>query len=65
MTTHERIGRLRGPLTITCTACAHRATWTPKEAVAKLGAECTVFEARERLRCSACGGGRFRSVSFS
>jgi hypothetical protein len=37
MTTIERIGRLRGPLTITCGACKHSTTWTPKEAAQKLG----------------------------
>lgn len=60
----ERIGRLQGPLTLTCITCGHAATWTVREAVAKLGGDCGVFEARRRLRCSACGEREGRRIDF-
>jgi hypothetical protein len=50
----DRIGRLNKPVVITCTACGHATTWTPAEARARLGGECTVYDARRRLGCSAC-----------
>jgi hypothetical protein len=40
-------------------------TWTPTEAVRKLGGECMITDARRRLRCSVCGGGRLKLVDFS
>gem|GEM_PF-5903307 len=61
----ERIGRLRGPLTITCVTCGHRTTWTPREAVRRLGGECMVTDARRRLRCAACGECRTHCIAFS
>jgi hypothetical protein len=62
MPTIERIGRLKGPLTITCPGCGHRVTWTAAEAVRRLGGECMVTDVRRRLRCAACGAA---SADFS
>jgi hypothetical protein len=61
----ERIGRLRGPLTITCHTCGHSVTWTVLEACRKLGGECMVTDARRRLWCGACGERRTWCVGFS
>ncbi len=61
----EVVGRLRGPLTITCRTCEHSSTWSPKEASRRLGAECTVPSARRKLRCSACGERRSMYFVFS
>ena len=65
MPTIDRIGRLRGPLTITCWTCKHRVTWSPCEAAARLGGECIVTQARRRLWCSAFGERGRRRVEFS
>src|SRR5581483_6914795 len=46
----ERIGRLKGPLTIACLSCGHRATWPVADAVRRLGGECMVTGARSRAR---------------
>lgn len=61
----DRIGRLDGPLRITCSTCAHQALWTPREAKARLGAECTTVAAKRRLKCSACGERRTFRIEFS
>ncbi|HEY1926605.1 MAG TPA: hypothetical protein VGG92_04000 [Caulobacteraceae bacterium] len=55
MPTIARIGRLQRPLTLLCSACRHRVTWTAAEARQKLGGDCMVTDARRRLRCSQCG----------
>jgi hypothetical protein len=65
MPTIERIGRLKGPLTITCCACKHQVTWSPQEAARRLGGECMVTDARRRLKCSACGERRSGFVDFA
>jgi hypothetical protein len=63
--TIERIGRLKGPLTVTCHTCGHNTTWSALEAARRLGGECMVTDARRRLRCSACGERRTRCIDFS
>lgn len=60
----ERIGRLKGPLTIRCYTCKHQATWPEREAWKKLGGETTTFDARRRLRCGACGEARTSRIDF-
>jgi hypothetical protein len=65
MPTIERIGRLKGDLTITCWSCKHRVTWSRQEAAARLGGECMVTDARRRLSCSACGERGRGRVEFS
>lgn len=62
MATIERISRLKGPLTIRCYACGHRVTWSVEEASRRLGGECSVYQARQALRCSVCGA---RKAEFS
>ncbi len=61
----DRIGRLRGPLRITCGTCSRRVVWTPREATRRLGGDCTTTDARRRLRCSVCGERRSYMISFS
>jgi DNA-directed RNA polymerase subunit RPC12/RpoP len=61
----DRIGRLNGPLRITCSACGHQALWHPRDAKAKLGGECTTIAAKRRLKCSACGERRTYMIEFS
>lgn len=34
--------------------CRHETLWTPEEAIARLGATCTIEQACRRLRCSRC-----------
>jgi hypothetical protein len=65
LATVARIGRLDRPLTITCGACRHSVTWPIREAIGKLGGGCMIPEAKRRLRCSRCGGGRIRFVDLS
>lgn len=65
MPTIERIGRLRGPLTVSCRTCGHGVVWAVAEAVRRLGGECMTTDARRRLRCSACGERRTYCISFS
>jgi hypothetical protein len=65
MPTIERIGRLKGPLTISCGSCGHRVTWTAREAACRLGGECMTTDARKRLWCSACGERRTYLIAFS
>jgi len=65
MTTIDRVGRLKGPLTIHCGNCGHAATWAREEAVRRLGGACMIPDAKRVLRCSACGGGRHRFIYFS
>jgi hypothetical protein len=64
MATIARIGRLKRPLTITCHACGHSTTWTAVEAAIRLGAECTVTDARRRLCCSKCRATGSQHVDF-
>lgn len=64
MPTIERIGRLKGPLTIRCYTCKHEVTWSAREAARKLGGECMVTDARRRLKCSACGEARTHRIDF-
>jgi hypothetical protein len=64
MPTIERIGMLRGPLTIRCHSCGHSVTWPVPEARRRLGGECMVTDARRRLWCSACGERRTRFIDF-
>lgn len=61
----DRIGRLDGPLRITCNTCRHQALWQPREAKRQLGGDCTTVEAKRRLRCSACGERRTYMIAFS
>jgi hypothetical protein len=43
--------------------CRHEAFWTPTEAIARLGPNCTIRRAEHRLRCAKCGArGREREV---
>ena len=56
-TTIDRIGRLKGPLTIHCGNCNHATTWSIEEARRKLGGGCIISDAKRVLRCSVCGGG--------
>ena len=65
MTQIDRIGRLKGPLRVTCGACQRTRTWTPAEAIRTFGGDCTTVEARRRLRCAACGEGRTWRLYFS
>jgi hypothetical protein len=65
MPTIERIGRLKGPLTITCASCRHSVTWAVAKAVSRLGGECMTTDARRRLWCSACGQRRTYCIAFS
>ena len=64
MATIARIGRLKGPLTITCHACGRSVTWAPLAASRRLGGDCTVREARRRLHCAACGARGSQFVDF-
>ena len=61
----DRIGRLSGPLRITCTACRHHSLWSPAEARRRLGGDCTTTDAKRRLKCSACGERRTYMIVFS
>lgn len=61
----DRIGRLKGPLRITCNSCGHLAMWSPPHARARLGGDCTTTEAKRRLKCSACGERRTWMIAFS
>lgn len=61
----DRIGRLSGPLRITCVSCRHQALWTPREAKARLGGDCTTVAAKRRLKCSGCGERRTFCFEFS
>lgn len=65
MSTIERIGRLRVPLTISCASCGHSTTWSLREAVRRPGGECMITDARRRLQCSARGERETRCVVFS
>ncbi|HEY1926606.1 MAG TPA: SOS response-associated peptidase family protein [Caulobacteraceae bacterium] len=48
-------------LVVNCHGCHREIRLTPTEAVDLLGPDCTMLEARDRLRCSWCGaGGRSR-----
>lgn len=60
----ERIATLRGPLTIECAVCGHKVVWSEKDAMARLGGECMVTDARRRLFCSACGERSTTAVNF-
>jgi putative SOS response-associated peptidase YedK len=42
---------------IECSFCHRKVRLTPTEAVEWLGPDCTMMEARDRLRCSWCGSG--------
>jgi putative SOS response-associated peptidase YedK len=42
-------------VTLTCNACHRTVRLTPTEAMELLGPDCTMMEARDRLRCSWCG----------
>ena len=61
----DRIGRLVGPLRITCGTCGRVAVWSPRDAARQLGGECTTTDARRRLRCSVCGERRSYRINFS
>jgi DNA-directed RNA polymerase subunit RPC12/RpoP len=61
----ERIATLRGALTVRCYTCGHKVTWSTRQASHKLGGECTVFDARRRLWCSACGEREPSRIIFS
>lgn len=61
----DRIGRLRGPLRVTCTACMNTRVWTPAQALRLFGGECTTVAARRRLVCSACGERRSYMFEFN
>ena len=65
MATIDRIGRLDGPLRITCGSCGHQALWTPRDAKTRLGGDCTTTAAKRRLKCSACGERRTYMIEFS
>ena len=48
-------------LVVSCHGCHREIRLTPTEAIDLLGPDCTLLEARDRLRCSWCGaGGRTR-----
>lgn len=46
--------KIRGPLTIVCRRCKHRAVWSREKAIINLGAGSLPYQAREKLRCSMC-----------
>jgi len=61
----DRIGRLKGPLRVTCASCGRTHVWTPAQAVRTFGGECTTVEARRRLACTGCGERRSWKLNFS
>jgi hypothetical protein len=65
MATVARIGRLERPLTITCGNCRHSVTWPVKLAIARLGGACMIPDAKRRLRCTMCDGGRHKFIDLS
>jgi hypothetical protein len=46
--------KIKGPLTIVCRQCAHRAVWSREKAIVNLGAASLPHQVREKLRCSMC-----------
>jgi hypothetical protein len=65
MPTIDRIGRLAGPLAITCGACRRCTVWTPQQATARFGGMCTTVDAKRRLRCGGCGERRSWMIMFA
>jgi hypothetical protein len=44
-------------LNIRCGHCDHRVRWTALEACERLGPDCTIVQAEQRLKCARCGFG--------
>jgi hypothetical protein len=61
----DRIGRLDGPLRVTCTGCRNARIWTPAQALRLFGGDCTTTAAKRRLVCSACGERRSYMFEFT